>query len=61
MRCKICDTIINRPVWNAQLNDWEICTTCLEIVNSVFEDPVVEDSYAEEELDDDTILLDNLT
>jgi hypothetical protein len=49
MRCKICDSIINRPVWNGILRDWEVCTVCLEIINSVFEDPVVENAYTEEE------------
>ena len=61
MRCKICDTAINKPVWNAQLGDWEICTTCLNIVNNVFEDPVVEDPYVEEEDNDNEITLDNIT
>ena len=61
MRCKICDSLINKPVWNAQLGDWEICSTCLNIVNNVFDDPVVEDPYAEAEEDDDEIPLDNLT
>jgi hypothetical protein len=56
MRCKICDSSIARPVWNNQLKDWEICPTCLDIVNHVFEDPVVEDAYSEEE---DEISLDN--
>jgi hypothetical protein len=61
MRCKICDSLINAPVWNNELQDWEVCTTCLDIINSVFEDPVVEDSYVEDEESEDTILLDNLS
>lgn len=61
MRCKICDAAINKPVWNAQLKDWEICSTCLNIVNNVFDDPVMEDPYAEAEEDDEEIPLDNLT
>jgi hypothetical protein len=43
------------------LKDWEICSTCLNIVNNVFDDPVVEDPYAEVEEDSDEIPLDNLT
>ena len=58
MRCKICDSVLNRPVWNAQLNDWEVCGVCLEVINNVFEDPVVEDTTADEEEQDD-FLLDN--
>jgi hypothetical protein len=61
MRCKICDSAINKPVWNSQLKDWEICTTCLNVVNSVFEDPIIEDPYTEEETEDEEIPLDNLT
>lgn len=38
MRCKCCDAIIDNPKFNKQLNDWELCTVCLEIVFSVFED-----------------------
>ena len=60
MRCKICDSLINRPVWNSQLGDWEVCPTCLDIINNVFEDPVAEDSYAEEDEEDEEISLDNL-
>ena len=59
MRCKICDSLLNKPVWNAQLEDWEVCTTCLEIINNVFEDPVVESPYEEEPEEDENFLLDN--
>ena len=56
MRCKICNSLINKPVWNSQLNDWEVCTTCLEIINDVFEDPLPEEEVVEDEKE-----LDNLT
>lgn len=38
MRCKICDASIDDPKFNKQLDDWEVCGTCLEIIFSVFED-----------------------
>ena len=56
MRCKICDSMINKPVWNEELGDWEVCTVCLEIINNVFEDPVIDTS---DKVDDD-LELDNL-
>jgi tRNA G26 N,N-dimethylase Trm1 len=61
MRCKICDSIIHKPVWNNQLKDWEVCTVCLDIINNIFEDPVLPDQEAEEALEDvdDEIVLDN--
>jgi hypothetical protein len=59
MRCNICDSLINKPVWNSQIKTWEPCTTCLEVINNVFEDPVAEDAYAEEEDEDEDFPLDN--
>ena len=58
MRCHICDTVINKPVFNSQWKNWEPCTTCLEVINNVFEDPVIE---AEDTsvIEPDEILLDN--
>lgn len=50
MRCKICDTTLSDPKWNKQLNDWEICGTCLEIAMSAFEDKPDDDNEVEEDL-----------
>jgi hypothetical protein len=58
MRCHICDTVINKPVYNAQLKAFEPCTICLEIINNVFEDPVIE-AEDNSEITEDEILLDN--
>lgn len=43
MRCKACNSIMDDPKWNKDLGnngqgDWELCTVCLEIVFSCFED-----------------------
>jgi 23S rRNA C2498 (ribose-2'-O)-methylase RlmM len=38
MRCKICDSVMNKPTWNKDLNDWEVCGDCLEVIFNVFED-----------------------
>jgi tRNA G26 N,N-dimethylase Trm1 len=55
MRCKICDSVINKPVWNAELKDWEVCSPCLEIINNVFEDyPTIEDPYETEEVEEES-------
>ena len=61
MRCKICDSSMEKPVWNRQLGDWEVCGVCLEIIFSVFtdspeqerdEEPTEEDIfYAEEDVE----------
>jgi hypothetical protein len=54
MRCKICNSIIDNPTWNAELGDWEVCKVCLDIINDVFEDPVTpQEEYEEDPLDDD--------
>jgi len=53
MRCKICDSIIDQPKFNKQLDDWEVCGECLEIIFSVFED------YPEQDKDDDLLEEDN--
>ena len=53
MRCKICDSSMEKPVWNRQLNDWEVCGVCLEIIFSVFTDAPEkekEDEPSEEEI-----------
>ena len=33
MHCKVCDREMSEKeiTWNEELNDWEICSTCLEI------------------------------
>lgn len=33
MRCAICDRAIENPVWNSDLQQWEICSTCLDVVH----------------------------
>jgi hypothetical protein len=38
MRCKICDSMMSKPTWNKDLQDWEVCGDCLEVIFSVFED-----------------------
>ena len=53
MRCKICDSILNNPTWNILLQDWEVCGVCLEIINNVFEDPVIPEETEEDPLEDE--------
>ena len=49
MRCKICDSSIDKPIWNSELGDWEICSACLEVVMSTFEDyPSIEEENKKE-------------
>lgn len=55
MRCNICDSVIDKPVFNKDIDTWEPCLTCLEIINNVFEDLPEQNEEKEE---DDTILLD---
>lgn len=38
MRCHICDAALENPTYNRDLQQWEPCGTCLEIIFSVFED-----------------------
>lgn len=48
---------MDKPVWNRQLNDWEVCGDCLEVIFNVFEDTPERPAEEEEEiLDDDTLL-----
>jgi hypothetical protein len=52
MRCNICDSDLSKPVFNRQLNTWEPCTTCLDVIFNVFEDyPTVEETPEEDEED----------
>jgi hypothetical protein len=52
MRCNICDSVLEKPIWNAQLKGWEPCTTCLDVIFSVFEDyPAPAEEQEEKELD----------
>lgn len=51
MHCKICDSIIKHIVWNNELGDWEVCPTCLEIINNAYEDPIPEDDVYDDEYD----------
>lgn len=53
MRCYICNSVINKPVWNGILRSWEPCTVCLEIINNIFEDhPDVSDPEIEEDVEE---------
>lgn len=59
MRCKICDSALTNPTWNAQLGDWEVCTTCLEIINDVFHDhpesiEIPDEDEVDEEIDENS-------
>lgn len=38
MRCNICDASLVKPTFNTQINAWEPCQTCLDIIFSVFTD-----------------------
>jgi hypothetical protein len=42
MRCKICNEPLIELKWNEKLGDWEVCSRCLEVINDVWEAPVVE-------------------
>ncbi len=53
MRCKCCDSIIDHPEWNDDINDWELCSVCLDHVNTTFEDPVTDDPYEDDETEED--------
>jgi len=49
MRCHICDSSIDKPIWNSELNNWEICSTCMEVVMTTFEDyPSIEEESKKE-------------
>jgi cytidine deaminase len=49
MKCYICDAGIENPKYNSAHKNYEPCTTCLEIINEVFEDYVEEEDEREEE------------
>lgn len=58
MRCSICDRELSdkEVTWNDELQDWEICTTCLEIsLEAAFSD-----GYQAEEDDSFVVLSDDL-
>ncbi len=57
MRCSICNVVINSPQWNRDHEEWDPCLTCLEIIDSVFEDYVTPDMEVPDE-DDEKILED---
>lgn len=38
MRCYICDVVLSSPVYNSQTETFEPCSTCLDVINHVFED-----------------------
>jgi hypothetical protein len=43
---------MNKPIWNSDLNDWEVCTVCLEVINDVFEDhPTIAEEMPDENED----------
>jgi len=52
MRCKICDSVMDKPVWNRLLQDWEVCGTCLEIIHDVFAGEDLPDNLKEEAPED---------
>ena len=48
MRCNICDAPLAKPVFNKDINTFEPCQTCLDIIYSVFTDsPEVIEGEAE--------------
>lgn len=65
MKCHICDATLSESEvkYNRQAQEWEPCGVCLHIINEVFEDPIEEDEFREEnqevEIADD-FSLDNL-
>lgn len=38
MRCNICDSVLSSPTYNSQIGTFEPCPTCLDVINSVFDD-----------------------
>lgn len=32
MRCNICDVVLSEPTFNRDLNRWEPCDTCLDVI-----------------------------
>lgn len=54
MRCKICNSMMDKPTWNKDLNDWEVCGECLDVIFSVFPDaPERPKEDDDEDLDED--------
>ena len=59
MRCRICDSAIENPKYNSDHKDYDPCTTCLEIINEVFEDYVEEHEERKEKDNEINDLADN--
>jgi uncharacterized protein with PIN domain len=40
MRCHICNAVLSEPEiqWNKDHKDWDPCTTCQDVIESVFND-----------------------
>lgn len=53
MRCKICDAPLDNPQYNHKWKEWDPCRTCLDVIDSVFDDYVEEEEERKDE-DDDT-------
>ncbi len=60
MRCHICNTVLSPQEiqWNPDHKDWDPCTSCQEVIDSVFNDDTEEEidaqlSFEWEELEDE--------
>ena len=57
MRCHICNAVLSDQEiqWNKDHKDWDPCTTCQDIIESVFNDDTEEeiDKQLEHEYPDD--------
>jgi hypothetical protein len=38
MRCNICDSLLSQPRYNRELEAWEPCETCTEVIQDCLND-----------------------
>jgi hypothetical protein len=38
MRCNICDSLLSQPRYNKELEAWEPCETCTEVIQDCLND-----------------------
>lgn len=55
MRCNICDKLLTAPKFNKDLDTWEPCEECLEIISDTLSDFKDKAVWVEEELPTDLI------
>lgn len=55
MRCHICDSVLSETEvkFNKKHDEFDPCGTCLEIIDSVFEDTIPEEQMKKKQLDEE--------